>query len=167
MPAKLYSRTRVRLPPPPFDSPFSSPSASRKARSWRAIRQVECPERARRASRRTLSNGGPFDRENALSPSTSLGAGPSRRPQCTFRPVGPHWSILWRLCVANECGLDVRVPERLPGVAALAQDVVRRLQEHEIGCPFKDVRMEIRRRREEFVCGSHGSKRALWIWFAH
>ena len=37
----------VRVPPSaPFDSPFSSPSASRKARSWRAIPHVECPERA-------------------------------------------------------------------------------------------------------------------------
>jgi putative endonuclease len=36
----------VRIPPSaPFDSPSCSPSASRKARSWRAIPHVECPER--------------------------------------------------------------------------------------------------------------------------
>ena len=29
----------------PFDSPRSSPSASRQARSWRALYHVECPER--------------------------------------------------------------------------------------------------------------------------
>jgi putative endonuclease len=38
-------RTRVRLPPPPFDSPGAPPPANRQVRSWQAS-QGECPERA-------------------------------------------------------------------------------------------------------------------------
>jgi hypothetical protein len=61
----------------PFDGP---PPASRQARSWRAIRRVECPERAQRVE--GLPHGGPFSFRRPASgePSGSLMAGHQASP---------------------------------------------------------------------------------------